>query len=200
VGPFLGPDGDGGASRRVRGRVHRLLAAPTATWAPHPPSSIPFLLSPRWPIRTHARARRRRAAAGSVHEPRPRPRPPPSDETRPGQVDDAVPSRAGRALLHTVPRCPSPRMELTTPSVSFYLSLDSAILHYPATNKKKRREYKGGLHHLHFLGACVCLCRNTHTSLGDIYDPKLILSRDTLYIVRWGILFFFLEVCEVAFR
>jgi hypothetical protein len=29
----------------------------------------------------------------------------------------------------------------TTPSVSFYLSLDSAILHYPATNKKKRREY-----------------------------------------------------------
>jgi hypothetical protein len=29
----------------------------------------------------------------------------------------------------------------TTLSVSFYLSLDSAILHYPATNKKKRREY-----------------------------------------------------------
>jgi hypothetical protein len=29
----------------------------------------------------------------------------------------------------------------TTPSVSFYLSLDSVILHYPATNKKKRREY-----------------------------------------------------------
>jgi hypothetical protein len=29
-----------------------------------------------------------------------------------------------------------------TPSVSFYLSLDSVILHYPATNKKKRREYK----------------------------------------------------------
>jgi hypothetical protein len=28
-----------------------------------------------------------------------------------------------------------------TPSVSFYLSLDSVILHYPATNKKKRREY-----------------------------------------------------------
>jgi hypothetical protein len=28
-----------------------------------------------------------------------------------------------------------------TPSVSFYLSLDSAILHYPATYKKKRREY-----------------------------------------------------------
>jgi hypothetical protein len=28
-----------------------------------------------------------------------------------------------------------------TPSVSFYLSLDSAILHYPATNKKKQREY-----------------------------------------------------------
>jgi hypothetical protein len=23
----------------------------------------------------------------------------------------------------------------------FYLSLDSVILHYPATNKKKRREY-----------------------------------------------------------
>jgi hypothetical protein len=28
-----------------------------------------------------------------------------------------------------------------TPSVSFYFSLDSAILNYPATNKKKRREY-----------------------------------------------------------
>jgi hypothetical protein len=28
-----------------------------------------------------------------------------------------------------------------TTSVSFYLSLDSAILHYLATNKKKRREY-----------------------------------------------------------
>jgi hypothetical protein len=28
----------------------------------------------------------------------------------------------------------------TTPSVSFYLSLDSVKLHYPATNKKKRRE------------------------------------------------------------
>jgi hypothetical protein len=28
-----------------------------------------------------------------------------------------------------------------TPSVSFYLSLDSIKLHYPATNKKKRREY-----------------------------------------------------------
>jgi hypothetical protein len=28
-----------------------------------------------------------------------------------------------------------------TPSVSFYLSLDSVILHYPVTNKKKRREY-----------------------------------------------------------
>jgi hypothetical protein len=29
-----------------------------------------------------------------------------------------------------------------TPSVSFYLSLDSAKLHYPATNKKKPREYQ----------------------------------------------------------
>jgi hypothetical protein len=28
-----------------------------------------------------------------------------------------------------------------TPSVSFYLSLDSVILHYQTTNKKKRREY-----------------------------------------------------------
>jgi hypothetical protein len=28
-----------------------------------------------------------------------------------------------------------------TLSVSFYLSLDSEKLHYPATNKKKRREY-----------------------------------------------------------
>jgi hypothetical protein len=32
----------------------------------------------------------------------------------------------------------------STPSVSFYLSLDSAILHYPAKNKKKRREYVVG--------------------------------------------------------
>jgi hypothetical protein len=30
---------------------------------------------------------------------------------------------------------------IITPSVSFYLSLDSVILYYPATNKKKRREY-----------------------------------------------------------
>jgi prenyltransferase beta subunit len=30
---------------------------------------------------------------------------------------------------------------MNTPSVSIYLSLDSEILHYPATNKKKRREY-----------------------------------------------------------
>jgi hypothetical protein len=29
---------------------------------------------------------------------------------------------------------------LATPSVSFYMSLDSVKLHYPATNKKKRRE------------------------------------------------------------
>jgi hypothetical protein len=33
-------------------------------------------------------------------------------------------------------------IKIYTPSVSFYLSRDSAILHYPATNKKKRREYK----------------------------------------------------------
>jgi hypothetical protein len=32
-------------------------------------------------------------------------------------------------------------MLISTPSVSFYLSLDSVILHYPTTNKKKRREY-----------------------------------------------------------
>jgi hypothetical protein len=30
-----------------------------------------------------------------------------------------------------------------TPSVSFYLSLGSAKLYYPETNKKKRREYYG---------------------------------------------------------
>jgi hypothetical protein len=29
----------------------------------------------------------------------------------------------------------------STPSVSFYLSLDSSILYYPATIKTKRREY-----------------------------------------------------------
>jgi hypothetical protein len=39
------------------------------------------------------------------------------------------------------PVCPCLPFFLT-PSVSFYLSLDSAILHYPATNKKERREYK----------------------------------------------------------
>jgi hypothetical protein len=33
------------------------------------------------------------------------------------------------------------RSLFATPSVSFYLSLDSAILNYPATNKKKRKEY-----------------------------------------------------------
>jgi hypothetical protein len=32
-----------------------------------------------------------------------------------------------------------------TPSVSFYLSLDSVILYYSATNKKKRREYMGSI-------------------------------------------------------
>jgi hypothetical protein len=31
-----------------------------------------------------------------------------------------------------------------TPSVSFYLSLDSVKLHYPATNQKKRREDLSG--------------------------------------------------------
>jgi hypothetical protein len=31
-------------------------------------------------------------------------------------------------------------LQFFTPSFSFYLSLDSAKLHYPATNKKKRRE------------------------------------------------------------
>jgi hypothetical protein len=30
--------------------------------------------------------------------------------------------------------------QFSTPSVSFYLSLDNAILHYPAKNKKKQRE------------------------------------------------------------
>jgi hypothetical protein len=35
---------------------------------------------------------------------------------------------------------------LSTPSVSFYLSLDSVKLHYPATNKKKRREYRCTTH------------------------------------------------------
>jgi hypothetical protein len=34
----------------------------------------------------------------------------------------------------------------STPSVSFYLSLDSVKLHYPATNKNKRREYIPLLH------------------------------------------------------
>jgi hypothetical protein len=38
-----------------------------------------------------------------------------------------------------------------TPSVSFYLSLGSVILHYPATNKKKRREYKNWLFTLSIL-------------------------------------------------
>jgi hypothetical protein len=31
--------------------------------------------------------------------------------------------------------------QAATPSVSFYLSLDSAIFHYPAANKNKRTEY-----------------------------------------------------------
>jgi hypothetical protein len=35
---------------------------------------------------------------------------------------------------------PSSSAYTHTPSVSFYFSLDSTILHYPTTNKKKRRE------------------------------------------------------------
>jgi hypothetical protein len=44
-------------------------------------------------------------------------------------------------LLVMHEHCITLLLQLYTPSVSFYLSLDSAILHYPATNKKKRREY-----------------------------------------------------------
>jgi hypothetical protein len=40
-----------------------------------------------------------------------------------------------------------------TPSVSFYLSLDSVILHYPATNKKERRKYSS----LAYRQGCVTL-------------------------------------------
>jgi hypothetical protein len=43
-------------------------------------------------------------------------------------------------MINTAPATFSFFLSLT-PSVSFYLSLDSVILHYPATNKKKRREY-----------------------------------------------------------
>lgn len=51
-----------GASRRVRAHSHRLLAAPTATWAPPGPSSVVPSLSPSLAA-PDARARRRRAAA-----------------------------------------------------------------------------------------------------------------------------------------
>jgi hypothetical protein len=44
---------------------------------------------------------------------------------------------AGKATQHDL----TPPLLASTPSVSFYLSLDSVKLHCPATNKKKRREY-----------------------------------------------------------
>jgi hypothetical protein len=62
---------------------------------------------------------------------------------------------------------------LNTPSVSFYLSLDSAILHYQAKNKKKRREYpssKGlregtvGLKHLSVINICTQIYGNYTTN------------------------------------
>jgi hypothetical protein len=46
-------------------------------------------------------------------------------------------------------------MQFSTPSVSFYLSLDSAKLYYPATNKKKRREYVLALDNIIIQHACL---------------------------------------------
>jgi hypothetical protein len=53
----------------------------------------------------------------------------------------------GSDSVYLCPLNRRPNSDIDTPSVSFYLSLDSAILHYPATNKKKRREYKIKLRH-----------------------------------------------------
>jgi hypothetical protein len=68
-----------------------------------------------------------------------------------------------------------------TPSVSFYLSPDSAILHYPATNKKKRREYyfsRGIDKHVVLVRAIPFV---------DVADPRLLAWRAILvhYMLRW---------------
>jgi hypothetical protein len=56
------------------------------------------------------------------------------------RLTGAVAARLGLPSLR-VARVPSSIVLYSTPSVSFYMSLDSVKLHYPATNKKKRREY-----------------------------------------------------------
>jgi hypothetical protein len=52
---------------------------------------------------------------------------------------------ASRGLEHCMEKKTTehhtPPLLIYTPSVSFYLSLDSVKLHYPATNKKKRKKY-----------------------------------------------------------
>jgi hypothetical protein len=70
---------------------------------------------------------------------------------------------------------------LYTPSVSFYLSLNSVILHYSARNKKKRREYLKEMDeetelnawHLFslFLRCSACMLLSTRSAN---FDPKTL--------------------------
>ena len=64
----------------------------------------------------------------------------------------------------------------TIPSVSFYMSLDSVKLHYPATNKKKRREYVIYVCHTPFPSYALYL--QCHTLLSFI---SLSLSKNTCF-------------------
>jgi hypothetical protein len=57
-----------------------------------------------------------------------------------------------------------------TPSVYFYLSLDSVKLHYPVTNKKKRSEYYYSVLNYSMAAlirsdACMCCRPNYHQPL-----------------------------------
>jgi hypothetical protein len=59
--------------------------------------------------------------------------------------------------------CSNRRRQAGTPSVSFYLSLDS--VHYPATNKKKRREYAA------HDAPCVAVDESSSTGAGSSLAP-----------------------------
>jgi hypothetical protein len=61
--------------------------------------------------------------------------------------------------------------QVRTPSVSFYLSLDSVKLHYPATNKKKRREYD-----VRFAWYSVSHSRRSATASTHAHDAWYIQS------------------------
>jgi NAD(P)-dependent dehydrogenase (short-subunit alcohol dehydrogenase family) len=56
-------------------------------------------------------------------------------------VDETLAHFGKRRYTYRERALPHAYIIIYTPSVPFYLSLDSVKLHYPATNKKKRREY-----------------------------------------------------------